>query len=513
MSKTVKTSVIILDFGGQYNQLIARRVRSENVYCEILSYKTPIEKIKEINPNCIILTGGPNSIYEDNAPTLDIEIFNLNIPILGICYGAQLISGLFGGEVIKADVSEYGKTVLNFKTSPIFKDMKSSSIMWMSHTDRISKLPMGFKNIANSDNCEIAAFSNEEKKIYGVQFHPEVTQSEEGQLLLKNFIFNISKCENNWNMKNYLDIIVNDLKEEIKDKKVLLALSGGVDSTVAAGLLERAIGKNLTCVYVDHGFMRLNETEEIECFFKNKNLNFIKIDAKKQFLDKLNNIYDPETKRKIIGEQFIKVFEEFGKKFNNVDFLAQGTIYSDIVESGFGGESKTIKSHHNVGGLPENIKFEKIIEPLRALFKDEVRNLGLELGMSENIVFRQPFPGPGLAIRIIGEITEEKLTILKKADFILREEIKNNNLNKNINQYFTVLTNTKTVGVKGDFRTYEYVLAIRAVNTNDFMTAEFSKIPYDVLEKISQRITNEVNHISRIVYDITSKPPATIEWE
>lgn len=513
MSNYKDNSVIVLDFGGQYNQLIARRVRSKKVFCEVLSYKTSIEDIKKKNPKAIIFTGGPNSVYDDASPKCDPQIFNLGIPILGICYGAQLISHMLNGKVESASTSEYGKTETFFNTDTnLFDGMKEKSIMWMSHTDKVTKLPEGFKVCSHTDSCEFAAFKNDILKIYGVQFHPEVLHSEEGHILLSNFLFKIAGCQGDWTMDNYVNIAVEEIKQQVGDKKVLLALSGGVDSSVAAALLEKAIGNQLTCVYIDHGLMRYKESEEIESYFSNMNLNFMKVDAGERFLGKLKGVIDPEDKRKAIGEEFVRVFEDIGKKIKSVDFLAQGTIYPDIVESGHG-DSAVIKSHHNVGGLPENIEFSGIVEPLKMLFKDEVRNLGLSLGLPEYMVYRQPFPGPGLGIRIIGEVTKSKVEILQKADFIYRDIIKKEGLDKNINQYFAVLTSTKTVGVKGDDRTYDYTLALRAVTTDDFMTADFSKIPYDVLEKISVEIINNVKGINRIVYDITTKPPATIEWE
>ncbi|MGL5972932.1 MAG: glutamine-hydrolyzing GMP synthase [Oscillospiraceae bacterium] len=512
MSKHSEELVIVLDFGGQYNQLIARRVRSNKVFCEVLSYKTPIDVIKAKKPKAIIFTGGPNSVHLEDSPKCSLDIFNLDIPILGICYGAQLISHMLGGKVNSANTSEYGKTETFFEESPLFNGMKKQSITWMSHTDKVTKLATNFKPIAKTKDCEFAAFSYDDKKIYGVQFHPEVLHSEDGFKVLSNFLFNISKCNGTWTMENYAKTAISEIKEQVKDKKVLLALSGGVDSSVAAALLSKAIKNQLTCVYIDHGLMRYNESDEIENFFNNMDLNFIKVNAQDRFIKKLEGITDPECKRKAIGEEFIRVFEEIGKEIKSVDFLAQGTIYPDIVESG-NGDSAVIKSHHNVGGLPDNIDFTDIIEPLKMLFKDEVRDLGLSLDLPKEMVYRQPFPGPGLGIRIIGDVTKEKVDILQKADYIFREKIVQNNLDTDINQYFAVLTSVKTVGVKGDDRTYEYTLALRAVTTDDFMTADFAKIPYDVLENISVEIINKVKGINRIVYDITTKPPATIEWE
>ena len=506
--------ILILDFYGQYNQLIARRVRECNVYSEIVPFDTSIEKIKKIAPKGIIFTGGPSSVYEENAPRLDKEIFELGIPILGICYGMQLISYSLGGNVQKAEKREYGTTTVNFdNTSPLFKGFSDKNDCLMSHTDFVEKLPEGFKKIADTSHCPIAGMANDEKKIYGIQFHPEVNHTQNGTKIISNFL-DICECKRDWNMSSFVEESVKQLKEKIGDKKALCALSGGVDSSVAAVLLNKAIGKNLTCIFVDHGLLRNNEGDEVEHVFRNQyDINLIRVNAKDRFLSKLAGITDPEKKRKIIGEEFIRVFEEEAKKIGKVDFLVQGTIYPDVIESGGSGKGQTIKSHHNVGGLPDYVDFEEIIEPLRDLFKDEVRKTGLELGIPENLVYRQPFPGPGLAIRVIGDITDEKLEILKEADFIFREEIANAGLDRNLNQYFAVLTNLKSVGVMGDGRTYDYTLALRAVETSDFMTATWAKIPYEILEKVSSRIVNEIKNINRVVYDITSKPPATIEWE
>ena len=505
--------ILILDFGGQYNQLIARRVRECNVYSEVVPFDITIEKIKEKNPKGIIFTGGPASVYGENSPKCAEGIFELGIPVLGICYGMQLMTYTLGGNVARADKREYGTTDVSIdNSSPLFEGFENTNGFLMSHTDFVEKVPDGFKNIGHTTSCPNAAMENREKNLYGIQFHPEVNSSINGTQVIKNFLFNVCKCSGDWIISSFVEESITKLKEKIGDKKALCALSGGVDSSVAAVLLSRAIGKNLTCIFVDHGLLRKNEGDEVEEVFKNQDINFIRVDAKDRFLAKLAGVSDPERKRKIIGEEFIRVFEEEAKKIGTVDFLVQGTIYPDVIESGLG-KSSVIKSHHNVGGLPDYVDFKEIVEPLRDLFKDEVRKTGLELGMPENLVFRQPFPGPGLAIRIIGDITEDKLTILQDADYIFREEIANAGLHKNINQYFAVLTNLKSVGVMGDERTYDYTVALRAVETTDFMTGVWSKIPYEVLEKVSSRIVNEVNHVNRVVYDITSKPPATIEWE
>lgn len=506
--------ILIVDFYGQYNQLIARRVRECNVYSEIVPFTTSIEKIKEKAPKGIIFTGGPASVYGENAPKCDPKIFNLGIPVLGICYGMQLMTDMLGGEVQRADKREYGVTPVHIKnSSKLFDTFEDVNDCLMSHTDFVAKLPEGFENIGYTDHCPNAAMQNAEKGFYGIQFHPEVNHTNRGTDILRNFVYNICGCTGKWKMNSFVDETVKVLKEKIGDKKALCALSGGVDSSVAAALINKAIGKNLTCIFVDHGLLRKNEAEEVEeVFTKNFDVNFIKVDARERFLGKLAGVDDPEKKRKIIGEEFIRVFEEEAKKIGSVDYLVQGTIYPDVIESGVGVGAK-IKSHHNVGGLPDYVDFKEIVEPLRDLFKDEVRQVGLELGLPEFLVYRQPFPGPGLAIRVIGDITEDKLTILKDADYIFREEIANAKLDRSINQYFAVLTNLKSVGVMGDERTYDYTIALRAVTTSDFMTAEWSKIPYEILEKVSSRIVNEVKHVNRVVYDITGKPPATIEWE
>ena len=509
-----KELILILDFGGQYNQLIARRVRECNVYSEVVPYNISLEKIKEKNPKGIIFTGGPASVYGENSPKCADGIFELGIPILGICYGMQLMAHVLGGKVASATTREYGETVVNIdNTSLLFQNFESQNVFLMSHTDYVETVPEGFNRIGYTSVCPNASMENTQKKLYGIQFHPEVNNSVNGTLVIQNFLYNICNCSGDWVMSSFVEEQIKMLREKIGNKKALCALSGGVDSSVAAVLLSKAIGKNLTCIFVDHGLLRKNEWDEVEKIFtENYDLNFIRVNAKNRFLEKLAGVADPEKKRKIIGEEFIRVFEQEAKKLGTVDFLVQGTIYPDVIESGLG-KSAVIKSHHNVGGLPDYVDFKEIIEPLRNLFKDEVRKTGLELGIPENLVYRQPFPGPGLAIRIIGDITDDKLDILKEADSIFREEIANAKLHKNINQYFAVLTNLKSVGVMGDERTYDYTIALRAVETTDFMTGVWSKIPYDILEKVSSRIVNEVKHVNRVVYDITSKPPATIEWE
>ena len=505
--------VLVLDFGGQYNQLIARRVREQNVYCELLPCDISLERIKAFAPKGIIFTGGPNSVYDENSPHIDPEIFNLGIPVLGICYGAQLMAYTLGGKVEHAPSREYGKSDVTYFGGKIFKDVDKQNVCWMSHTDYISVPPVGFEVIAKTETCPVAAMADEKRKFYGVQFHPEVMHTRQGTQILRNFLYEVCGVAGDWTMSNFVKEQVEKLKAKIGDKKVLCAMSGGVDSAVAATLIHRAAGDNLTCIFVDHGLLRKNEAEDVYRVFKTeRGMNLIKVDAADRFLTKLAGVSDPETKRKIIGSEFIKVFEDEAKKIGKVDYLVQGTIYPDVIESGKG-KSAVIKSHHNVGGLPSVVDFKEIIEPLRDLFKDEVRKLGFELGLPEEIVMRQPFPGPGLAIRIIGDITREKIKVLQDADYIYREEIANAGLNKEIWQYFAVLTNCRSVGVMGDSRTYSYTLALRAVTSVDGMTADWARIPYDVLEKISTRIVNEVQDINRIVYDITSKPPATIEWE
>lgn len=508
-----KELIIVVDFGGQYNQLIARRVRENHVYCEVYPYGKALEKIKELKPRGIIFTGGPNSVYEDNAPKIDAAVFEQGVPVLGLCYGMQLMAQMLGGTVRQAQAREFGKTAMSVNTeSLLFKGLNAEETVWMSHADYVSAIPAGFEIAARTENCPVAAMENKERRLYAMQYHPEVLHTEHGKEMLHNFLFEICRCGGEWTMANYARAAVEEVRRTVGDGKVVLALSGGVDSSVAAALISKAVGGRLTCIFVDHGLMRKNEGDEVEAAFKDSGMNFIRVDAAKRFLDKLAGITDPEKKRKIIGEEFIRVFEEEGRKIGTVDFLAQGTIYPDVIESG-AGDAAVIKSHHNVGGLPAVVDFKGFIEPLRSLFKDEVRELGEELGLPDYLVWRQPFPGPGLAIRVMGEITDEKLAILRDADAIFREEIAAAGLNRSINQYFAVLTDNRSVGVMGDFRTYDYTLALRGVTTTDFMTADWARIPYDVLDKISVRIVNEVNHINRIVYDITSKPPATIEWE
>ena len=509
-------TVIVLDFGGQYNQLIARRVRECNVYCEVKPYTTPLAELKAMDPLGIIFTGGPNSVYLDDSPHVDPDIFTWGVPILGICYGCQLMAHALGGQVTEAQddsAREYGKTQTYYDTAcKLFHGLPAQGISWMSHGDYMAKVPEGFALVAHSDACPNVAIADETRGFYGVQFHPEVNHSENGVAMIRNFLYEVCGAKGDWTMEDYKNTAISAVREKVGQGKVLLALSGGVDSSVVAALLAEAVGKQLTCVFVDHGLMRLNEGDEVEAAFSKWDINFVRVDAESRFLLKLAGVDEPERKRKIIGEEFIRVFEEEAKKVGAVDFLAQGTIYPDVIESG-AGDAAVIKSHHNVGGLPDYVDFREIIEPLRLLFKDEVRQLGRELGLPEYLVSRQPFPGPGLAIRIIGDITKEKADMLREADFIFREEIAKASEDKNLNQYFAVLTNTRSVGVMGDGRTYDYTLALRAVTTSDFMTADWARIPYDVLDKISTRIVNEVKGINRICYDITSKPPATIEWE
>lgn len=505
--------VLVLDFGGQYNQLIARRVREQSVYCDLKPCDMTIEEIKQYAPKGIIFTGGPNSVYDENSPHIDPEIFRLGIPVLGICYGAQLMAYTLGGKVESATTREYGKSDIEYFDSEIFEGVDKNNVCWMSHTDYVSVAPDGFKVVGKTATCPVAAMEDANRGFYGVQFHPEVMHTKQGTTILRNFLYNVCKVSSDWTMANFVAEQVAKIKEKVGDKKVLCAMSGGVDSAVAATLVHRAVGDNLTCIFVDHGLLRKNEADDVYRVFKTeRGMNLIKSDSADRFLDKLAGVSDPETKRKIIGGEFIKVFEDEAKKIGKVDYLVQGTIYPDVIESGKG-KSAVIKSHHNVGGLPDVVDFKEIIEPLRDLFKDEVRKVGFELGLPEDIVMRQPFPGPGLAIRIIGDITREKIKVLQDADYIYREEIAKAGLNREIWQYFAVLTNCRSVGVMGDSRTYSYTLALRAVTSVDGMTADWARIPYDVLEKISTRIVNEVQDINRIVYDITSKPPATIEWE
>lgn len=508
--------VIVLDFGGQYNQLIARRVRECNVYCEVHPYNLGLDKIKEMNPKGIIFTGGPNSVYGEEAVRCEKEIFEMGIPILGICYGSQLMSYMLGGKVATAPVSEYGKTEVEVDTSSkLFKNISKKTICWMSHTDYIEAAPEGFKIVAHTPVCPVAAMECPEKNLYAVQFHPEVMHTQEGTKMLSNFVYDVCQCAGDWKMSSFVETTIKEIREKVGNGKVLCALSGGVDSSVAAVLMSKAVGKQLTCVFVDQGLLRKDEGDEVEAVFGangHYDLNFIRVNAQERFYEKLKGVEEPEKKRKIIGEEFIRVFEEEAKKIGAVDYLVQGTIYPDVIESGLG-KSAVIKSHHNVGGLPDCVDFQEIIEPLRLLFKDEVRKAGLELGIPEYLVYRQPFPGPGLGIRIIGEVNAEKVRIVQEADAIYREEIAKAGIDKELGQYFAALTNMRSVGVMGDERTYDYAVALRAVTTSDFMTAECAEIPYEVLLKVTSRIINEVKGVNRVVYDLTSKPPGTIEFE
>ena len=507
-----KEFVIVVDFGGQYNQLIARRVRENHVYCEVYPYNKALEKIKELKPQGIIFTGGPNSVYEENSPKIEKEIFELGIPILGMCYGMQFMAHTLGGEVKSADNREFGKTPTKVDTtSPLFKGLDEDQVVWMSHVDYVAKVPEGFEIVAHTKDCPVASMQNKERKLYAMQYHAEVLHTEHGKEMLHNFLYEVCGFTGTWTMANYAKTAIEEIRNTVGDGKVLLALSGGVDSSVAAALISKAVGDQLTCIFVDHGLMRKNEGDEVEAAFKDSGMHFIRVDAEKRFLDKLAGLEDPEAKRKAIGEEFIRVFEDEGRKIGSVDFLAQGTIYPDVIESGTG-EAEVIKSHHNVGGLPDYMKLG-LVEPLRELFKDEVRKIGLALGLPAEMINRHPFPGPGLGVRVLGEVKKEYCDLLRRADAIFIEELRNSGWYEKTSQAFSVFLPVKSVGVMGDGRKYDWVISLRAVETIDFMTAHWAHLPYDLLGKVSNRIINEVNGISRVVYDISGKPPATIEWE